>query len=217
MKKITKKETRKKKQNEKKQEFKDFKNITFEEENDENPFITEPNKVRKQSVKASNKVENPNITIKRKVNKKRIILIVALTIAVCVYLGISVYHLIKNPTDSVVVSDGRISQEETVAGYIIRDETVVRGENYKNGMVEIKSEGSKVASGDPIFRYYSSGEEDLKKKIAELDVKIQEAIEKNSESLPSSDTRSLDTQIETALEQATNTNNIGQIREYKRI
>ena len=198
MKKITKKETRKKKQNEKKQEFKDFKNITFEEENDENPFITEPNKVRKQSVKASNKVENPNITIKRKVNKKRIILIVALTIAVCVYLGISVYHLIKNPTDSVVVSDGRISQEETVAGYIIRDETVVRGENYKNGMVEIKSEGSKVASGDPIFRYYSSGEEDLKKKIAELDVKIQEAIEKNSESLPSSDTRSLDTQIETA-------------------
>ena len=80
MKKITKKETRKKKQNEKKQEFKDFKNITFEEENDENPFITEPNKVRKQSVKASNKVENPNITIKRKVNKKRIILIVALTI-----------------------------------------------------------------------------------------------------------------------------------------
>lgn len=216
MKKITKKETRKKKQNEKKQKFKDFKNITFEEENDENPFITEPNKVRKQSVKASNKVENPNITIKRKVNKKRIILIVALTIAVCVYLGISVYHLIKNPTDSVVVSDGRISQEETVAGYIIRDETVVRGENYKNGMVEIKSEGSKVASGDPIFRYYSSGEEDLKKKIAELDVKIQEAIEKNSESIPSSDTRSLDTQIETALEQATNTNNIGQIREYKK-
>ena len=66
MKKITKKETRKKKQNEKKQKFKDFKNITFEEENDENPFITEPNKVRKQSVKASNKVENPNITIKRK-------------------------------------------------------------------------------------------------------------------------------------------------------
>ena len=206
MKKITKKETRKKKQNEKKQEFKDFKNITFEEENDENPFITEPNKVRKQSVKASNKVENPNITIKRKVNKKRIILIVALTIAVCVYLGMSVYHLIKNPTDSVVVSDGRISQEETVAGYIIRDETVVRGENYKNGMVEIKSEGSKVASGDPIFRYYSSGEEDLKEKIAELDVKIQEAIEKNNESLPSSDTRSLDAQIETALEQATNTN-----------
>lgn len=29
-------------------------------------------------------------------------------------------------------------------------------------MVKIKNEGEKVAKGDSIFRYYSSGEEDLK-------------------------------------------------------
>lgn len=40
-------------------------------------------------------------------------------------------------------------------------------------MVKIKNEGEKVAKGDSVFRYYSSGEEELKNKIAELDVEIQ--------------------------------------------
>lgn len=157
-----------------------------------------------------------NIKIKRKVNKRKLAIIIVLVLAVCVYLIASVYHLIKNPTDSVLVNEGRISQEETVDAYIIRDETVIKGENYKNGMVEIKSEGSKVASGDPVFRYYSAGEDDLKNKIADLDIKIQEAMEKNEDSLPSQDTRLLDTQIESTLEQVTNSNDIQKIKEYKK-
>lgn len=157
-----------------------------------------------------------NIKIKRKVNKRKLAIIIVLVLAVCVYLTASVYHLIKNPTDSVLVNEGRISQEETVNAYIIRDETVIKGENYKNGMVEIKSEGSKVASGDPVFRYYSAGEDDLKNKIADLDLKIQEAMEKNEDSLPSQDTRLLDTQIESTLEQVTNSNDIQKIKEYKK-
>lgn len=157
-----------------------------------------------------------NIKIKRKVNKRKLAIIIVLVLAVCVYLTASVYHLIKNPTDSVLVNEGRISQEETVDAYIIRDETVIKGENYKNGMVEIKSEGSKVASGDPVFRYYSAGEDDLKNKIADLDLKIQEAMEKNEDSLPSQDTRLLDTQIESTLEQVTNSNDIQKIKEYKK-
>lgn len=165
-----------------------------------------------------NDVQAPelNIKIKRKVNKKRLAILVILIIAVSVYIVMSVYNLIKNPTDSVLVSEGRISQEETVDGYVIRDETVIRGENYKNGMVEIKSEGSRVASGDPIFRYYSTGEEDLKQKIADLDVKIQEAMEENNENLFSTDTRLLDSQIEETLDEVTKTNDIQMIREYKR-
>ena len=160
--------------------------------------------------------QEPNIKIKRKVNKKKLALILIIVIAVCVYLTNAVYHLIKNPTDSVMVSEGSISQEETVEGYVIRDETVIKGENYKNGMVEIKSEGSKVASGDPIFRYYSSGEDDLKAKIADLDTKIQEAMEANNQNLFSPDTKLLDTQIETKLEQVTKTNDIQKIKEYKK-
>ena len=161
--------------------------------------------------------QKPNIKIKRKVNKKKLGLILIIIIAICVYLINGVYNLIKNPTDSVMVSEGSISQEETVEGYVIRDETVIKGENYKNGMVEIKSEGSKVASGDPIFRYYSAGEDDLKAKIADLDTKIQEAMEANNENLFSPDTKLLDTQIESTLEQVTSTNDVQKIREYKNI
>ena len=170
---------------------------------------------KRESVVDINSKE-PNITIKRKVNKKKIALILIIIIAICIYLTNAVYHLIKNPTDSVMVSEGSISQEETVEGYVIRDETVIKGENYKNGMVEIKSEGSKVASGDPIFRYYSAGEDDLKAKIADLDAKIQEAMEANNENLFSPDTKLLDTQIESALDKVTSTNDVQKIMEYKK-
>lgn len=232
MKKLTKKEKKKEENNE--QEFKEYKTITFDEGvEEEHPFIkqakSESGKIKvkkskkykeklkkRESIFNENEFQEPNVIIKRKVNKKRIALIVILIIAVCTYLTLAVYHLIKNPTDSVMVSEGSISQEETTLGYIIRDETVIKGENYKNGMEEIKSEGSKVAKGDPVFRYYSAGEDDLKAKIADLDVKIQEAIEKNNESLPSQEARQLDTQIETTLDQVTNTNNLGQISEYKK-
>ena len=233
MKRITKKEKKQEENNTIEQEFKEYKNITFDNElSKDNSFIeqakSESGKIKiknkkkykekikkRESIFNDDEVQKSNVTIKRKVNKKRIGIIILLTIGICVYLTMAVYHLIKNPTDSVMVNEGSISQEETADGYIIRDETVIKGENYKNGMVEIKSEGSKVASGDPVFRYYSSGEEDLKNKIAELDIKIQEAIEKNNENLPSSDTRLLDTQIEATLNEVTNANNIQKITKNK--
>ena len=208
MKKVTKKDKKKKYKDKlkKRQEnmLKTRSQTKYEEENEKNDSIVDIN------------YQKTNIKIKRKVNKKKLVAIFIITIAICVYLINAVYHLIKNPTDSVMVSEGSISQEETVEGYVIRDETVIKGENYKNGMVEIKAEGSKVASGDPIFRYYSAGEEDLKAKIADLDTKIQEAMEANNENLFSPDTKLLDTQIESTLEQVTNSNDIQKIREYKK-
>ena len=86
---------------------------------------------KQESIIADANSQEINIKIKRRINKKKIALIVILIIAVCVYLGFSVYHLIKNPTDSVMVSEGSISQEETVEGYIIRDETVIKAKTTK--------------------------------------------------------------------------------------
>lgn len=160
---------------------------------------------------------NANIKVKtRNVNISKVILAVILLIALISYIVVSVYNLAMNPTDTVVVKEGSISEEETVNGYIIRDETIVKGQNYKNGMVQIKNEAQKVAKGDPIFRYYSSGENDLKKKIADLDVKIQEAMESNNEDLFSTDTKLLDAQIEEKLDQVYNLNNVQKIKEYKK-
>ncbi len=99
-------------------------------------------------------------------------------------------------------------------GYIIREEEVLTGENYKNGLVEIKSEGEKVSKGDNVFRYYSNNESSLTEKIAELDVEIQEALAGQTE-VYSADIQALDKQIEGYLQNILQTNNIEEIEEYK--
>jgi len=166
----------------------------------------------KKNNKDKRKIHKEN----KNVNRAKIIITSAVFISIIIYLSIIVYNFVKNPSKSVIVKEGSISKEETVNAYIIRDEIIIKGENYKNGMVKIKSEGDKVANGDPIFRYYSSGEESLKKKIAELDEKIQEAMEQNNEDLFSPDTKLLDTQIDQKLEEIDKINNIQTIKEYKK-
>ena len=37
--------------------------------------------------------------------------------------------LVKNPTNTFIVTNGKISQEESEIGYIVREETVVKGKN----------------------------------------------------------------------------------------
>ena len=137
-------------------------------------------------------IKNNKITKIIKKHKKIIIMLVLLCIII--YAFFAVLKLFKNPTSTFLVEQGKIYQEENATGYIIREETVVKGENYKNGMSQIKTEGERVAKGEAIFRYYSNGEESLIKKIEELDKKIDEAMS-NETDLFSSDTKVLENQI----------------------
>jgi len=152
---------------------------------------------------------------KRKINRKKQAVFIILLIAFLCYAIYMVYHLIIKPTDTFIIENGTISSEEAVQGYIIRDETVLKGENYKNGLVQIKAEGEKVAKGEAIFRYYTKGEEGLKKKIEELDIKIQEAWEKE-EGIFTGDIKLLETQIETKLDETYHINDMQKIKEYKK-
>ena len=111
---------------------------------------------------------NEEVTKKNIINKRKIIISILL-FAIIVYSIIVVYKLIGNPVDNFFVENGEITFEESTEGYIIRDETIVEGNNYKNGIAQIKSEGDKVAKGESIFRYYSNNEEDLTKKIKDLE------------------------------------------------
>lgn len=152
---------------------------------------------------------------KRKANKTKIVLVVFILLMILIYSAYLVAKLVKNPTNTFMVTNGELSQEEAVTGYIVREETVVKGQNYKNGMVKIKNEGEKVAKGDSIFRYYSSGEEDIKEKIANLDIEIQQIMQ-NEESTFTSDTKLLESQIEEELELIYDVNSIQKIQEYKK-
>ena len=101
-------------------------------------------------------------------NKLLGIIILILIVAFLVFIAYKIVKLIAVPTDTFIIENGSISSEESVTGYVIRDEKIVKGQNYKNGMSQIKTEGEKVAKGDYIFRYYGSNEEKLNEDIKEL-------------------------------------------------
>ena len=149
-----------------------------------------------------------------KSNYKKIVLYLVIVVAI-IYILYTIYLLIKQPTSTFTVEEGKLYQEETNIGYVIRDEKVVKGENYKNGMEQIKSEGERAAVNENIFRYYSSNEENLKQKIAELDTKIQEVMT-NDTSLFSSDMKLLEEQIDQKVADIRNITDATKLEEYKK-
>lgn len=136
-------------------------------------------------------------------------------VAILCYVAYAIYLLVKQPTNIFTIEEGKLYQEETDIGYVIRKETVVKGENYKNGMMQIKSEGERAAKDENIFRYYSSNEETLKKKIEDLDHKIQEVM-LNDTSLFSSDMKLLENQIDEKVADINQIEDSSKLAEYKK-
>lgn len=156
-------------------------------------------------------MENDN-TVKSKKIKK---IIIGIIVAIAIIYGIfMVYKLIKNPSNTFIVENGTISEEETVSGYIIRDEEVIEEKNKKT-IIKIKEEGQRVAKGDSVFRYYSEKEGELESKISELDGKIQAVLE-NEENLLPNDKKLLESQIENELDKVNGQNEISKLSEYKK-
>lgn len=157
---------------------------------------------------------NEKVKTERKIKSNKVVIITVI-ILVIIYAIYLVAKFVNNPTSTFIVANGELSKEETAIGYIVRDETVVKGSNYKNGMEKIKNEGEKVAKGDSIFRYYSVGEEGLKEKIANLNTEIQKVMESEKRVFPS-DIKLLDSQIESELNSVYSVNSIQKIKEYKK-
>lgn len=167
--------------------------------------------MKKEDNKVTNKYKKEKIIN----NKKKIAVIVVVLFILIAYIIYSIINLIIQPTDVVMIENGKVSFEEDAVGYIIRDETVVKGENYKNGIVQIKAEGQKTSKDDQIFRYYSTGEEDLIKKIEEIDEKINEALNKEKDLFPN-DIKNLDKEIEQKLNSIYAINDMQKIAEIKK-
>ncbi len=150
---------------------------------------------------------------KLKLNRKSLVLAIFLIIGI--YICYTIFLLIKQPTDTFTIEEGEVYQEETDVGYIIRDEQVIKGENYANGMEKIKNEGEKTAKGEAIFRYYSKNEEKLKKQIADLDQKIQDVMASEN-GIYSSDMKIIENQIDEKLENIRNTADVSKLQEDKK-
>lgn len=147
--------------------------------------------------------------------KKKKIAALIVCILILIIIVYSARGFLKNPTRTFLLEKGELRQEETEIGYILRDEVVLKGENYKNGIVQIKAEEEKVAKEEAVFRYYSNGESKLVEQIAKLDEKINEAM--NSENqIFTNDIKSLEKQIEKNLENVYEINNLQKVEEYKK-
>lgn len=148
-------------------------------------------------------------------NKKKVLVIYIAGVMLLIYLFYIIYLLIKQPTNVFTVENGKLYKEETDIGYVIRNEKIVKGENYKNGMEQIIGEGSRAAVNENIFRYYSTNEENLKQKIADLDVKIQDTMSQE-EGVFTSDAKILENQIDDKIQDINKVNDISKLTEYKK-
>ena len=128
--------------------------------------------------------------------EKNKILITAVCLILTIFLVINSTKLLSKPAEVFVVKNGSLYYEEPAEGYILRDEIILQGENYKNGVVKVVSDGERVSKSQIVFRYYSNSEDAIIKQIDEIDEEINEIIENSGFSLVSSDVWSIDTQIE---------------------
>lgn len=145
---------------------------------------------------------------------KKIIVIIS-AVVIMAYVVSVIYLLIVHPTDTYIIKQGTLSKEDESVGYIIRNEEVIKGEDYENGIYDIASEGQRVAKGEPIFRYYSDSEKEINSKINELNYEIQELLEEEK-NVTSADIKAIENQIENKLENINDLNNYQEISEYKK-
>ena len=159
------------------------------------------------------KIINFNELKDKNTQKKYIIYLIFAIIII--YIFYSIYLLLRSPNETVLVDDGSLTLEESATGYIIREETVLTGNNYKNGLTAILTEGERAAKNQTIFRYSSSNEEEIKSKIEEINLKIQEALSKEG-TIPSTDIRNLEKQIDEKLQNLNEITDTQTIEEYKK-
>lgn len=143
------------------------------------------------------------------------ILLILLGIVVIAYLIFNTIRLVASPADTYVVEKGVLNLKENTEAYVIRNEIVLQGTNYKNGMEKVVTEGKRVAKGEPVFRYYVNGESTIKSEIAELDKKIAEA-QKNETTIYNTDIEVLKGRIKDLEEKIYQSNNIEEINNYKK-
>ena len=150
----------------------------------------------------------------KKMKKKYIVYIIFGFIIFYVFL--SIYLLLKTPRDTIMVDNGKLTLEESSTGYILREEMVLKGENYKNGLTPIVVEGERAAKGQTVFRYSGIEEQETKEKIEEIDSKIQEAIANQPNIFATADIKILEKQVDEKTQNLKKMTDVSVITEYKK-
>ena len=130
-------------------------------------------KIKKPIIKKDKK-------IKSGVNLKNIIIAVIILISI-ICISYAVIIMNKDSKMTIYVEQGTIHQEETVVGYIIRNEKVIKNDEYQNGIIQIADEGEKVYKNEAIFQYYSDEAKELSTQVRDINFQIQEKLKTEPE------------------------------------
>lgn len=168
----------------------------------------------KQKEKTTKKHPKKNAQINKIKQHVIQVILLSLIIFAIIFFIYQIARLAINPTDSFLVEYGKVSQEESLIGYVIRDEKLVQTPGNENKLVQIKNEGDRVSVGEAVFRYEATNEQELNEQIEALNNEIQTAMEGQTE-IFSSDIKALENQIATKIEGIQNKNSIQEIKEYK--
>lgn len=152
---------------------------------------------------------------KKKVNSNLIFVVLSLIIIMFILLVVNIVKLFIQPTETTIVKNGELTKYEEVVGYIIRDEEVIDTSDYEGVMQKTLDDLSRVQNGGVIATYVSSSEQNLIKKIEEVDVKIQETME-SQQTIYNNDAKALDANIQILLyDNLRNNKDISSINENK--
>ncbi len=136
--------------------------------------------------------------IKNQYRQNVIFIILSILIILFVIFLAKIIGLLKRPTSTTIVKNGELIKYEDVTGYIIRDEEIINTESYSGIVNTTISDGNRVSKDGVILSYVSATEKKLVKKISELDDKIQEAMNSQS-NVSNSDVKNIESEIKNNL------------------
>lgn len=132
---------------------------------------------------------------------------------IIIYVLYFLLRLVSNPVSNITVVTGKISDEQNIEAYVIRDEEVL-STNQTTDINLTLLEGSRVAKSQVIGTYVNDNIKQWEQKIKDLDVKIQNAMSEQS-NIPSSDIKKIEQEIEEKVDLINNINQTQLILQYK--
>ncbi|MDD4066841.1 MAG: HlyD family efflux transporter periplasmic adaptor subunit [Clostridia bacterium] len=160
----------------------------------------------------SKKTNKNKINSKKRINKRAIVICIAIFLLfICMLYSFIAY--VSNPVNKVTVIQGEISKEQSVSGYIIRDEKII-STNMVSDIALTIADDSRAGKNDIVATYISKSQEELEGKISDLDIKIQEAMEDQT-NIYSTDTKKIEIEVDNLLSKVDLENNRQTILQYK--
>ena len=139
--------------------------------------------------------ESEFLVLNERTKQDIIYLILAVLIVVGVYMASRIYNMYNKPLEYNIARNGRIINYEQDVAYVVREEEVVDTSEYDKDMQIVTSDNSRIAKGGTIASFAVEENEELRNKIKEVDVEIQELI-KDVQPEPTQELRSVEKSLE---------------------